>query len=170
MTRNEPVSELLTTEADVDVIPWADGRSRLSETRFYWLATTGPGGGPHVRPVLAVWSDGALHTTSNPEAAKARYLGRNPRCAVTARTDGLDLVYEGRATKVDDEARLQAVADVYISKYGWPVTVRDGAFEAPYGAPTSGPPPYEVFRIVPDVAFGFGTDDSLAPRSTRWQF
>jgi nitroimidazol reductase NimA-like FMN-containing flavoprotein (pyridoxamine 5'-phosphate oxidase superfamily) len=151
-------------------LPWPATRDLLSEARFYWLASTRPDGRPHVRPVLAVCADGALFTTTSPDAAKARNLERNPQCAMTARTDGLDLVVEGEATRVRDEASLQRVADAYRAKYGWPVTVREGAFDAPYGAPTSGPPPYEVYRVKPAVIFGFGTDDESAPRSTRWEF
>jgi hypothetical protein len=65
---------------------------------------------------------------------------------------------------------LQSVRDAYEAKYGWPPEVRDGAFDAPYGAPTAGPPPYHVFRIEPEVVFAFGTGDATAPRSTRWRF
>jgi nitroimidazol reductase NimA-like FMN-containing flavoprotein (pyridoxamine 5'-phosphate oxidase superfamily) len=169
MANQEPLGDVITPE-DASAIPWVDARTRLSESRFYWLATTTPGGAPHIRPVLAVWVDGALHSTSRPTAVKARNLEQEPQCSVTVRTDDLDLVYEGRAIKVTDEAALQRVADAYISKYEWPVTVSDGAFDAPYGAPTAGPPPYQVFRINPGVVFGFGTDEALAPRSTRWRF
>ena len=34
-------------------------------------------------------------------------------------------------------------------KYGWPVVVEGGAFQAPYGAPTAGPPPYLVYEAFP---------------------
>lgn len=83
--------------------------------------------------------------------------------------DAVDVVLEGTAEKVDS-AHLQRVAHAYAWKYGWPPTVKDGAFDAPYGAPTAGPPPYEVYEITPTVVYGFGTDDEHAPRSTRWQF
>jgi nitroimidazol reductase NimA-like FMN-containing flavoprotein (pyridoxamine 5'-phosphate oxidase superfamily) len=169
MASQEPAAEVLTPEKAA-AIPWADARVRLSDSRFYWLATTGADGAPHVRPVLAVWVDGALHSTSSPTAVKARNLERSPNCSVTVRTDDLDLVLEGRATKVVDEPTLRQVGEVYIEKYEWPVTVRDGAFDAPYGAPTAGPPPYELYRIDADVVFGFGTDDALGPRTTRWRF
>jgi nitroimidazol reductase NimA-like FMN-containing flavoprotein (pyridoxamine 5'-phosphate oxidase superfamily) len=158
------------TPDNAEAIPWVEALVRLSEARFYWLATTGSQGAPHVRPVLAVWAEGALYSTSNPTAVKARNLERNPSCSVTVRTDDLDLVLEGRATKVIDDPTLRHVGDVYIDKYEWPVTVRDRAFDAPYGAPTAGPPPYDVYRIDPDVVFGFGTNDALGPRTTRWRF
>jgi nitroimidazol reductase NimA-like FMN-containing flavoprotein (pyridoxamine 5'-phosphate oxidase superfamily) len=153
---------------DARVLAWAEAQARLAEARTYWLATTGPGGAPHVRPVLAVWADGGLFSTTSPAARKAGNLRSRPRCALTARTDGLDLVVEGTAARVTDAAWLQRVA--YLAKYGWPVTVRDGAFDAPYGAPTSGPPPYEVYGITAAVVFGFGTDETFAPLSTRWRF
>ncbi|MGH9244498.1 MAG: hypothetical protein ACRD29_09310 [Acidimicrobiales bacterium] len=48
--------------------------------------------------------------------------------------------------------------------------MRDGAFDAPYGAPTAGPPPYQPYAVTPTVIFGFGTNDKFAPLSTRWRF
>jgi pyridoxine/pyridoxamine 5'-phosphate oxidase len=65
------------------VIPWEEAREHLVTSDSYWFATTRPDGRPHVRPVLGVWVDGVLHTTSNPNARKARNLAGNPRCAVT---------------------------------------------------------------------------------------
>jgi hypothetical protein len=140
------------------------------EGRFYWLATTDGDGAPHVRPVLAVWVSGVLHTTTSPRARKARALADGGRCSMSLGTDGMDLVYEGEAVRVEDDADLERVGAVYGEKYGWPVHVRDRAFHAPYGAPTAGPPPYEVFAIRPHKVFAFGTDDAFAARSTRFTF
>ena len=67
----------------------------------------------------------------------------------------MHLVLEGLASKVVDAALLQSVADAYRSKYDWNVTVADGAFDAPYGAPTAGPPPYQPYEIRPAAVFGF---------------
>ncbi len=167
---HEPAAAELLTAEGTEPLPWAEVRDRMADERFYWLATVGPGGRPHVRPVLAVWLEGALYSSSSPKARKARNLAGGSGCALTARTDGLDIVVEGHAATVADDDLLRRVAERYLAKYGWPVTVRDGAFDAPYGAPTAGPPPYEVYRIVPEVVFGFGTDDTFAPRSTRWRF
>jgi nitroimidazol reductase NimA-like FMN-containing flavoprotein (pyridoxamine 5'-phosphate oxidase superfamily) len=151
-------------------LPWAEAERRLAGGQTYWLATTTPQGGPHVRPVLAVWVDGALHTTSSPAARKARNLAENDRCSFSLSADSVDVVFEGTAAKVTDADDLQRVADAYDEKYGWQPTVAGGAFDAPYGAPTAGPPPYEVYEITPTVVFGFGTDEVHAPRSTRWSF
>jgi hypothetical protein len=69
--------------------------------------------------------------------------------------------------KQSDEATLQDVAEVYATKYGWEVEIRDGAFYAD-GAPTAGDPPYEVYEVTPETIFGFSLDASVP--STRWQF
>jgi hypothetical protein len=151
-------------------MPWSEGQRRLAGAMTYWFATTGGGGRPHVRPVLGVWVDGKLHTTTSPAAVKARILQANDRCSFSISAEAVDIVLEGRAARVVDEAHLQRVAAAYDEKYAWPPTVVDGRFDAPYGAPTAGPPPYEVYEITPEVVFGFGTDDEHAPRSTRWRF
>lgn len=151
-------------------MPWSEVCRRLTEAQTYWLATVTQEGRPHVRPVLGVWVDAALHTTSSPAARKARNLATNERCSCSIAAEGVDVVLEGTAAKVTDDEHLQRVADAYKAKYGWTPTVEDGAFDAPYGAPTAGPPPYEVYEIAPSVVFGFGTDDEHAPRSTRWRF
>lgn len=158
MTEKQPLSaEPLAPDA-ATLLPWSEARTRLAAAQFYWLATVHPDGRPHVRPVLAVWVDGAMYTTTNSSARKARNLEYNPRCAITVRSDNLDLVVEGDAAKVREDTTLQRVATAYGSKYDWPVTVRDGALDAAYGAPTAGPPPYEVF--------GFGRRWSSASAPT----
>jgi len=149
---------------------WSEARRRLAEAQTYWLATVTPEGRPHARPVLGVWVDETLHTTSSPAARKACNLALNDRCSFSIAADGVDVVLEGTAAKVTDDEHLQRVADAYKAKYGWPPTVVDGAFDAPYGAPTAGPPPYEVYEIAPSVVFGFGTGNEHAPKSTRWRF
>jgi nitroimidazol reductase NimA-like FMN-containing flavoprotein (pyridoxamine 5'-phosphate oxidase superfamily) len=172
MPADAPVSAqlLIPANAGAPVIPWAEARSRLAEAFTYWLATVHPDGRPQIRPVLAVWVAGALHTTTSPAARKGRNLAGNPRCSLAVHGDGLDLVVEGTMAKVTDQARLHPVAEAYATKYGWPVSVRGGAFHAE-GAPTAGPPPYAVYQVIPVVVFGFGTeDDRYGPRSTRWDF
>ena len=151
-------------------LPWSEAQARLADAQTYWAATTTPDGRPHVRPVLAVWVDGALHTTTSPSARKARNLAANRRCSLSVSADGVDVVLEGTAARVVDHAHLQRVADAYAAKYGWPPTVDGDAFDAPYGAPTAGPPPYEVYEMTPTAVYGFGTDEEHAPRSTRWRF
>jgi len=167
----QPVAEPLTNDGrEPAVLPWAEARKRLNDARYYWLGTVHPSGRAHVRPVLAVWVGGALYTTSSPQARKGRNLDRDGRCSVAVTADDMHLVLEGLASKVVDAALLQTVADAYHSKYDWNVTVADGAFDAPYGAPTAGPPPYQPYEIRPAAVFGFVNDSALGPGSTCWRF
>ena len=165
----QPVAEKLPANIEhAAPTGWAVASRSLSEGQWFWLATVRPDGQPHVRPILAVLVDDKLHFVSSKSTRKGKNLASSSHCAITVATDEMHLVVEGEAAKVQDEARLRRVADVYASKYDWPVTVRDGAFYADYGAPTAGPPPYEVYELTPRMAYGFGTEESFSP--TRWRF
>jgi nitroimidazol reductase NimA-like FMN-containing flavoprotein (pyridoxamine 5'-phosphate oxidase superfamily) len=147
--------------------PWAEARECLEKAGVYWLTTVRPDGRPHVTPLVSVWLDGALYFCTGPGERKARNLIHNPHCVITtgcnALSEDLDLVVEGDAVKVSDEARLRRVADRFASKYGPPFqfTVRDGAFYGE-GGPALG------YEVAPATAFGFGRGDSFS--QTRWRF
>jgi len=154
-----------------DVLPWELALERLGAGRLYWHVSQAGDGGPHVRPVFAVVCDGVLCSTSSVTAAKTARLVDDTRATLATSTDDMDLVYEGIATPVHEVDRAQRVADAYHRKYGWPVEVtEEGAFDAPFAAPSAGPPPYVVFAFEPIVVRGFGTNEELAAHSTRWDF
>ena len=148
---------------------WSKARGYVEEsTATYWLATVRPNGAPHVMPVMAVWVDGRLFFSAGARTRKARNLARDSRCVVTVEEEPVDLVVEGDASIVRDDATLARVADAYASINGWRVTVREGAFHDTTGAPTAGPPPYDVYEVTPTVAFGLPVGEGLVP--TRWRF
>ena len=164
-----PVAEKLPANTEHTApTDWEVALRSLSEGRWYWLATVNPDGSPHVRPILAVWAEGKLHFVSSDTTRKGKNLARISNCVISVAADDIHLVLEGEAAKVREEARLQRVADLYASKYDWPVIVREGAFYADYGAPTAGPPPYDVYELTPRLVYGFGTEESFSP--TRWRF
>ena len=178
MTEKEPVAEPIPSSehwmtvdalkaADAGVTSWSDARDRLAQGRTYWLATRRRDGRPHVMPILAVWLAGMLYFVASPSSRKAQNLAENAQCVVTVNTEAIDIVVEGGARNVRDESKLRRVAGAYASKYEWDVTVREGAFYGD-GAPTAGPPPYDVYELSPAIIFGFGTDGTLSP--TRWRF
>jgi nitroimidazol reductase NimA-like FMN-containing flavoprotein (pyridoxamine 5'-phosphate oxidase superfamily) len=176
MPIQQPTAELMPVNSeDLELrswsttpISWEEAVSRLDQCETYWLATARPDGPPHVRPVLAVCVDGAVHFCTSPRSSKGRDLSRTPGCVMTASCPGMDIVAEGEARRLVDESQLRRVADAYASKYGWRVEVRDGTFQDTFGAPTAGPPPYEVYELIPSKVFGFSTDPAIAP--TRWRF
>lgn len=165
-----PIRAEVLTDEDVAPIDWAEVQRRIAEARFTGLATSRPDGRPHLRPCLTIWMDGLLHSTTRADAAKGRHLAADGRCSMSVSTEDMDLVVEGVARFVTDPDHLQRLADAYREKYGWPPVVVDGAFDAPYGAPTAGPPPYRPFAIAPTAVYAFGASDEHGPRTTRFSF
>ncbi len=166
-----PVATLIDPQGfDVTPLPWEEAQARIDAARWYFLTTLHPRGRPHTRPVLAVWADGLLYTTSSGAAQKGRNLRRDPRCSVAVMADDMHIVLEGTASPVEGRPALDRAAEAYRAKYNWPVTVVEGGFEAPYAAPAAGPPPYQPYQINPTVVYGLGTADPIVHRHTRWRF
>ena len=168
MAEKEPLTELEPRFSSDDANPtqWAEARERLEQAEVYWLSTARPNGRLHVTPLVAVWLDGALYFATGPSERKARNLAHNSCCVITTGRnvlEGLDLVVEGDAEVVSDEAGPRRVADRYASKYEPPFnfTVRDGAFYGEGGAAV-------VCRVAPTKVFGFGKGESFS--QTRWRF
>ena len=147
--------------------PWARGRQHLADTELFWLSTVRPEGRPHVTPLLAVWLDDALYFCTGAAERKAKNIAQNPHCVLTtgsnALHEGLDVVVEGDAVRVDDDAALQRIADAYEAKYGkeWHFDVRGGAFHGDAGNVA------HVFEVAPVAVFGFAKGDYS---QTRWSF
>lgn len=170
MTVKDPVAELQPQFSSEDAIPasWEEVRESLEKAELYWLATVRPDGRPHATPLVAVWLDGALYFCTGAAERKAKNLVRNSHCIImtgcNTLSEGLDLVVEGKAVLVSDEARLQRVADQYASKYDPPFhfTVHDGAFLNREGGEAL------VYEVTLTKAFGFGKGESFS--QTRWRF
>lgn len=154
----------------LETLPWVEVLHHLARAEGIWMVTLDRTGSPRPRPVFAVVADGAVHTTSNPAALKAQNLDRDSRCAVGAHTNEFDLMVEGNGRRLTEPAALERVAAVYRERYGWPVTVVDDAIDAPFGAPTAGPPPYAVYRIDPIRAYVIGITEETNYLSTRYRF
>jgi nitroimidazol reductase NimA-like FMN-containing flavoprotein (pyridoxamine 5'-phosphate oxidase superfamily) len=169
--------------ADATATPWAAARERLENPergRTYWLATMRPDGRPHVMPLLGLWLDDAFYFITGETTRKGKNLASDPRCVLTTSSTvlpALDLILEGEARKVTDDATLHRVADAYGSKMGWPLEVRDGTVLGP-NAPTAGPSPYAVYELRPTTVFGLpgitGTEEGVGSAGafspTRWRF
>ena len=180
MTVKTPVDAWALT--DRGAAPWASAEERLDNPerpRTYWLATVNGDGRPHVMPIIGMWMEGAFYLVSGERTRKGRNLAREPRCTVVTGSTtlpSLDLIIDGVASMVTDDATLRRVTEAYRSRMEWPLEVRDGRVHGP-NAPTAGPPPYAVWRITPSSVIGlpgmqgmerFAPDD--LPRPTRWDF
>lgn len=171
MSGFEPFAELDPdySEAGATACPWSVARKLLTGAEVYWLSTVRPDGRPHVTPLIGVWADGALHFATGAEERKARNLAAGPEVVLMTGTGdnsmskGLDVVIEGRAERVTDEAPLNRLAAAWEAKYGpqWHFDVRDGTF-------VNGGRAALVFRVRPRKAFGFGRGAHFS--QTRWRF
>ena len=151
-------------------LPWSRALEQLTAgdgSATYWLATTRPDGRPHVAMVGGLWVADKVYFTSGAAARKSRNLSASPDCAVSVSLKGLDLVIEGTAVRVTDEATVVRLAERYAA-HGWPATAENGALTAPYSAPSAGPPPWDLYVLAPVTAFGVATAEPHG--ATRWQF
>ena len=152
-------------------LPWSRPHDLLTapETppyNTYFLGTVRPDGRPHSAGVGALWFDGDLYFTSGPQARKARDLAVHPACTISVKLTGIDLVFEGEATRVTDRPTLETLASKY--REGWPVEVQGDAFTAPFSAPSAGPAPWYLYRFTFHTVFGVATAEPNG--ATRWRF
>ncbi|MEV6169677.1 pyridoxamine 5'-phosphate oxidase family protein [Streptomyces sp. NPDC051954] len=169
MTDNNPQTRLDTrySEETATATPWPEAEKRLAEAELSWISTVRPDGRPHVTPLPTVWVHGALHFCTGPEERKARNLAENPYVVLTTGTNtwdkGYDLVVEGVARRVTDEAELRELAALWEAKYGpfWHYEVRNDCFH--HGAGHA-----YVFSVAPVTVFGFGKGEPFS--QTRWRF
>ena len=110
---------------DLDgLIGWDAVETRLRDANVYWIATSGPGGRPRVRPVDGIWIDGSLWVGGSPETRWVRDLLANPQVSVHL-DDGWDVaILEGTAILVEEgvsddlAARLAAESNRKYPQYG----------------------------------------------------
>jgi hypothetical protein len=181
-TQKEPTAERNLDGYGAPLIPWTKVRERLEQgllsqvpgsggpdRHTCWLATVRPDGRPHVMPLGVLWGDDAFYFNAGATTRKAINLAHNPHCVITIATHDFDLVVEGTAVRVTDQAKVQRIADLYRSQ-GWPATVSDDGLSltAEYSAPSAGPPPWDVYELTPETVFALGAAEPYG--ATRWQF
>jgi nitroimidazol reductase NimA-like FMN-containing flavoprotein (pyridoxamine 5'-phosphate oxidase superfamily) len=145
------------SEPEAEPTPWEDTEQALRAAQLFWISTVRRDGRPHVTPLVAVWHDGALHFCTGPEEQKALNLKANRRVALTTGCngwrDGLDVVVEGEAERVTDEARLGELARAWEEKWdgSWKFEpVADGFRHA------EGEAIAHVFAVRPAKILAFG--------------
>lgn len=144
--------------------PWSEVERLIAEAELFRISTVRPAGRPHVGPLPAVRSAGALHFCTGPDERKARDFLGDPHVVLTTGTwaRGYDVVVKGRATRVTDDgvcaSRPPAGGEV---RRLLAVEVRDGHFH-------HGPGHAVVFSVAPHTVFRFGKGEPFS--RTRWRF
>src|SRR5262245_59433696 len=107
MAEKEPVAAQPFRADDARPLPtWAEARRRLAAAATYRLTTAPANGPPHDMPVAAVWLDGALYVIAGAASRQGKNLARGPHCVIAVGGAAPDLVVEGAAMKVCDDATL----------------------------------------------------------------
>jgi PPOX class probable F420-dependent enzyme len=93
---------------------------RLTADEVAWLTTVTPGGKPAPRPVWFVWDGTAITIYSLNDAARLRYVERNPQVTVHFNSVGGGdiVVISGRAAVVGDApppSRFPGLLDKYLA-------------------------------------------------------
>src|ERR1700754_849738 len=155
---NEPVTTLDTRFSEPGASPtaWEQTVRALEAAELFWITTVRADGRPHVTPLVAVWHDGAAYFTTGATEQKAVNLAANPQVILTTGCNtwdrGLDVVVEGAAERVTDDASLRRLATAWAGKWDgrWRYEARDGAFHHPGGGAAL------VFRVAPSKVLAFG--------------
>ena len=166
----QPTTELDVRFSAAEAVPrpWSEVVNLLEGSEIFWLSTVRRDGRPHVTPLPAMWLDGALHFCTGPEEQKAKNLEGNAHVVLTTGTntfqEGLDVVVEGSAVRVTDEALLQRLSAMWKAKLEWPFDVVDGAFRE-VGSDSH---VAHVFAVEPTKVLAFGKGDPFS--QTRYRF
>jgi PPOX class probable F420-dependent enzyme len=134
-----------------------------------WLATINPDGSPHVTGIGAGWVDGTFWFETGQRTRKGKNLAADPRCTLSVATHEFDLIVEGTAQLVEDPDVVAAMAERWAAD-GWPARVDESgaALTADFSAPSAGPPPWHVYRVIPRRATALETVEPGG--ATRWTF
>lgn len=171
----EPITTLDARFSDSTAVAtnWQQTRQVLEAADIFWLSTVRADGRPHVTPLVGVWHDEALHFCAGVPEQKIINLKGNPHVVLTTGCnrwqEGLDIVVEGDAIRITDQARLERLAQVWTTRWDgrWHYVVRDGYFyhrhaqEAPADA-------ILVFSVTPTKVFAFAKGDPFG--HTRHRF
>lgn len=143
----------------MDGLTWDEIAERLSESRHYWLHTTGDTGTPNASPVWGVVLDGVLYHYTTSRTRKARNLERNPRVVIHLESASDVLIVHGHLRRVGHPRDHPEVLRSFEDKY-------DDASEVPF-LPSSDPSFDVLYALEPARAMAWHLPDTEAS-TVRW--
>jgi nitroimidazol reductase NimA-like FMN-containing flavoprotein (pyridoxamine 5'-phosphate oxidase superfamily) len=154
----EPVTTLDARFSNPQAVAttWDATRGVLEAAELFWISTARADGRPHVTPLVAVWLDDAIYFCTGVSEQKAVNLRGNSHVILTTGCNsweaGLDVVVEGDAVQVTDDAVLERLAKAWTTKWDgqWNFTVHDDAFHHPGGGGVA-----LVFSVTPSKILAF---------------
>lgn len=158
---HEPNTQLDQRFSDPGAVAtaWDATRHALETAELSWLTTVRADTRPHVTPLVAVWLEDSVYFCTGAGEQKAVNLAANPHVVLTTGCntwdEGVDVVVEGNAERVTDDATLHELARAWAKKWDgqWQFEVADQGFRNDAGGLAL------VFMVRPTkvLAFGKGT-------------
>jgi general stress protein 26 len=155
---------------DATAASWEQTARVLETSELFWISTVRADGRPHVTPVVAAWWDEAIWFTTGAEEQKYVNMRANPHVVLTTgchRWDqGLDVVVEGDAVRITDDATLAQTAKAFLAKWDgrWQFTARDGCFRDLDGNGEA-----MVFAVRPVKVFAHAKGDPFGATTHRFR-
>jgi nitroimidazol reductase NimA-like FMN-containing flavoprotein (pyridoxamine 5'-phosphate oxidase superfamily) len=147
------------SEPAAEATSWDETLRLLRQAELFWLTTVRSDSRPHTTPLVAVWSDDALHFCTGLGEQKEINLRTNGSVILmTGRNDwdqGVDIMLEGKAQRVNDRRRLEGLARTWKAKWDgrWNYLVTDVGFEH---ADDQEHRQILVFAVRPERVLAFG--------------
>lgn len=146
-------------EAAEGLKPWSWAVERLEKSHNYWIATTRPGGHPHLMLVWGIWWDDNFWFVTGRRTRKARNLLAAPHCAFGTEDAAEAVILEGIAQEITDPQICKQVVELYNRKYGGDV---GPLLESSNSC---------VFRVEPKTVFAQDEHaENFVDAVTRWTF
>jgi general stress protein 26 len=150
-------------------VEWEETRRVLAAAELFWISTVRADGRPHVTPVVAAWAEEAIWFSTGATEQKFDNLRANPHVVLTTGCSqwdrGLDVVVEGDAVRVTDDAVLSRIAGAFTDKWDgrWQWTARDGCFRDLDGGGEA-----MVFSVTPVKVFAHAKGDPFGATTHRF--
>jgi nitroimidazol reductase NimA-like FMN-containing flavoprotein (pyridoxamine 5'-phosphate oxidase superfamily) len=150
-------------------VGWHETTKILESAELFWVSTVRSDGRPHVTPVVAAWWNEAIWFTSGADEQKSVNMRANPHVVLTTGCNrwekGLDVVVEGNAEQITDDAVLAQAAEAFAAKWDgrWQFTARGGRFRGLDGSGEA-----LVYSVNPTKVFAHAKGDPFG--ATRHKF
>jgi general stress protein 26 len=157
------------SDETAEAVAWTDAQARLAAAEVAWIVTVRPDGRPHATPMVPVVHDGKVYFHTGRAEVKYANLRANPHALVlagdTGWDGGLDVVVEGAAVLVTDDAVLRRLAELYRDRWDgrWQLDVHNGAVTS-----TTADGPVVVFEVTPQAARGHAKGDPFGQTTYRF--
>lgn len=139
---------------------WNQVKSRLIDSRSYWISLCDRTSRPYTRPVWGVWQYSAFWYSTGSRAIRTLEVNTGASLHLESADDVV--IVEGTTRVVSETALMQQFVDAYNEKYSWALRILAPGVADEYGA--SG----KVVVVEADRIYAWQASDLQT--ATCWEF